>query len=74
MEPYQEMTSCLNCWTLLTVRGQREPDASGVTRYEVKCPVCGTVVAFTIRGVPGPDPARLICYERARRWEGRPLR
>jgi len=30
-------------------------------------------VVFSIRGVLGADPARLICYERARRREG-PLR
>ena len=31
-------------------------------------------VVFSIRGVLGADPARLICYERARRREGLPLR
>jgi phage FluMu protein Com len=70
MEPCQEVISCLNCRTRLTLRGRREPHAHGVTRYEVKCPSCGTIVAFAIRGVLGPEAATLICYERPRRWEG----
>jgi hypothetical protein len=74
MEPYQEESSCHECWTRVILRGQRDRHAEGVARYEVKCPVCGMSVVFSIRGVLGPDPARLICYERARRREGLPLR
>jgi len=74
MELYQESKPCPSCGTRLTLAGERDPAAGRAARHEVHCPVCGTGVAFAVRGVLGPGKVTLICYERPLRAEGRSVR
>jgi hypothetical protein len=64
MKPYQESRYCLKCRSRLTLFGQREPGSDRMVRHEVRCPVCGTLVAFVIPGLIDPGRAALVCYER----------
>ena len=64
MELFQEVATCANCETRLTVCGQRLSPTGQVTAYSVGCPVCWTEVSFAIPGIIDPVKACLICYER----------
>lgn len=62
MELYQEVVSCTDCGTRITLAGLRDTREDRVTPHAFDCPICQSRVAFAVRGAR--EPGQPICYER----------